>query len=194
MKKVLLFVCLAVSSAAFAQTDKFAKENFKLYGTPAERAHQEAIEKQSGSRYLTRLIGFKQYYLNELSTYIQQSGYTDQDAPFKPGMYILKFSKNGAYMGNTKPPKLTLTFSVDADERIKQGTITGSFNALAGLFINYWPMDAEWDTEVKLKPGVVAQKHSFGDLITFNWSGATPFIKVTKDPNVTIPVPALASN
>jgi hypothetical protein len=193
MRSLLLFGCLAISSTAFAQADKFAKENFKLYGSPVERAHQETIEKQSSRRYLTRLIGFKQYYLNELSAYIQQSGYTDQDAPFKPGMYILKFTKNGAYMGNAKPPKLTLTFSVDGDERIKQGTITGNFDALAMLFIRYWPMDAEWNTEVKLKPGVVAQKHSFGDLITFNWSGATPFIKVTKDPNINVPVPALVS-
>lgn len=191
MKNLITVVLLLCGFAGYSQdTTRLNKDT--EYGTLAERVHQESIERQSHGHYLCRLIGFKGYYLNKIATYLQvYKDFTLNDTPDKQGYFVYDFSKNMIYMGKVKPPKMILTFAVDKSERIKSGVINGRFNDLADLFINYWPMDAEWNSEMQLKRGVVAQKHSFGDLITFNWSGITPYIKVTKDPNISIPVPPL---
>lgn len=193
MKRLLLILICFISLAAVAQDTTWNKTAAKMYGTKAEKVHQDNIENQSQSRYLVRLIGFKQYYLNEIGTFIQSNmGFSmDDNSPERKGFYIDTYTKNGVFIGKNKPGKLVLTFAVDKSERIKYGTINGRFGDLANLFLNYWPQDAEWAMIDQLKPGVVAQKHSFGDLITFNWSGTVPYIKVTKDPNISFPVPPL---
>ncbi|WP_295714350.1 hypothetical protein [Mucilaginibacter sp.] len=180
------------SIAVSAQNENFAKQDEKMYGTPAEKAHQDDIARQSNNRFLSRLVGFKMYYADNLSTYLQMNmDYSLGDAPDSKGYFTEILTKKGVYIGKIKPPKMVLKFAIDKDERIKSGVINGRFADLANLFINYWPMSAEWNSEVQLKPGVAAQKHCFGDLITFNWVGATPFIKVTKDANISFPVPPL---
>ncbi|AMR30047.1 hypothetical protein A0256_00765 [Mucilaginibacter sp. PAMC 26640] len=58
------------------------------------------------------------------------------------------------------------------------------------LFIRYGHLDAEGNTEMRPKVGIVIQKHSFGDLITFNWSNAPFFIEVNNDLKLNMSVTA----
>lgn len=166
----------------------WTKADEELYGSQAEKVHQDMIERQSG-HFLVRIIGFKEYYTNEISSYVQMKGFKSEDTPEKKGSFNYIFSKG--YIGSQKAPKLRMTFAVNQNHRVTSGTITGSFFDLANLFLYYWPQSAEWWSQVQLKRGVVAQKHNFGELVTFNWNGATPFIKITKDPNISVPVPPL---
>jgi len=192
MKKLFTLLLITYGFATYAQDTTFTKAEATLYGTKAEKVHQEAISRQSQNRFLSRFIGFKMYYVDNIATYLQTNmEYASADGSNPKGYFIEVLSKKGIYIGKIKPPKIVLKFAIDKDERIKSGVISGRFADLARLFIYYWPMSAEWTSEVQLKPGVAAQKHCFGDLITFNWVGITPFIKVTKDPAMSFPVPPL---
>ncbi|MEO3407103.1 hypothetical protein AAFN85_24515 [Mucilaginibacter sp. CAU 1740] len=166
----------------------WTKADEELYGSQAEKVHQDMIERQAGYS-LVRIIGFKEYYTNEISSYLQQNGYRLEDSPDRKGSFNYVFSPS--YIGTQKAPKLRMSFMVNQSHRVTSGTITGSLFDLASLFLYYWPQSAEWRTRAQLKRGVVAQKHNFGDLITFGWNGVTPVIRITKDPNISMPVPPL---
>jgi len=172
-----------------AQNVKWDKTDTKLYGTYAEKQHQDMIGNSSGNRFLCRFIGFKTFYIGNLSMYLQtQLSYSEDDLLEKPGIYTYVLSKKGVYMGNEKPKTLRIAINYNKDERITAGKVTGGFSDLAKLFLNYWPQDATFATEAQLKPGVAAVKHCYGDLISFKWNGTTPYISILKDPNMTVPV------
>jgi len=194
MKKILpIMALLLVQIGAFAQDTTWSKSMAKIYGRKAEKQQQDEIAAQSESRWLCRFIGFKSFYEQDISEYLQSHEYT-LDNSFQHGAtvtYVL--SQNGVYMG-TKVQKVVLTFNHDKADRIVSGRVNGLFESLAILFLHYWPQDAVFATEDELKPGTAAVKHCYGDLISFKWNGATPYITITKDPNMNVPVHSLAAN
>ncbi|MDP9076281.1 MAG: hypothetical protein M3O71_02560 [Bacteroidota bacterium] len=192
MKTIFTLILIYCSISLKAQDSTFTKMDAKMYGTALEKSQQLAIENKSQSRFLCRFIGFKQYYIGELETYIQSNmGFNaDDKSPYKPGYLIDVYTKKGVFTG-VNPPKLKVTFSVDKDDRVKSVIIDSRFEYLAHLFISYWPQSADLMSEVQLKPGIIAQKHSFGDLITFNWNGNAPYIKITKDVNMSFTPPVI---
>jgi hypothetical protein len=196
MKKLLPALLICLCTSAFGQDTTWTKTDAKLYGTKAEKVHQETIERQSWHHFLCRFIGFKQYYINDLTSYLQlQREYAvDDNAPDKPGYDIYVLSKKGVYIGNVKIPKMILTFAVNKEGRITSGRISGSFADMADLFLNYWPQDATYSSAVQLKPGVAAIKHAYGDLIAFTWVNNKPVITIKRDPDITLPVPPLTAS
>lgn len=160
----------------------------EVYGTKAEKHHEDLIGLQSDNRMLCRFIGFKQFYGQQLSVYMQaRMDYGVDDFPTRPGYDVVVLSKSGIYMG-TKPKKVIISFALNKDHRIVSGRVTGPFMPLAELFIRYWPQDPVWSYEAQLKPGVPAVKHCYGDLITFKWVNGKPEILITKDPSISFPI------
>jgi hypothetical protein len=192
MKRTLLIAALLlIQIGAFAQDTSWTKSMSKIYGSKVEKHQQDEIAAQSESRMLCRFIGFKSFYEQGISDYLQSHEYT-MDNAFQHGATVTyKLTKNGVYIG-TKAPKVYITFTHSSADRILSGRLTGPFNTLAFLFLSYWPQDALFATEDQLKPGTTAVKHCYGDLISFKWNGATPYITITKDPNINVPV--LSSN
>jgi hypothetical protein len=193
MKKLLLALIILTGLSAQSQDTTWTKSDTKIYGSKAEKLHQDMISHTSDNHFLCRFIGFKQFYDQGISEYLQSYEYSFDDAINKPGVNTYILTKNGVYLG-TKPAKVYLTFYHDKNERITSGKVKGPLAALAAIFLYYWPQDAVWRSTDQLKPGVVAVKHCYGDLISFKWIDSQPVITITKDPNMTVPVPQVASN
>jgi hypothetical protein len=189
MKKIILFIILCYGSAAMSQDTTWTKSDAKIWGSKEEKKHQDLIGVQSNNRSLCRFIGFKEFYEQNISMWLQLNyGFSlDDSNNGKNGSTTYILTKNGVYLG-TKPRKLFMTFNHDKDHRITSGKIVGSFNTLATIFIYYWPQDPVWASIETLKPGVAAAKHSYGDLISFKWINGQPLITITKDPNFIMPV------
>ena len=182
---IALFFCLSVN----AQDTTWSKGMQYLSGSKTEKAHQDMIRQQSGNKFLCRIIGFKAFYEQNITSYLQLNR-----------EYALGNSNNGSaadvflmtkkvYIGN-QPKAIKLVFLHTKDDRVTSGKITGPFIELANLFLRYWPQDPLFDNEAQLKPGVAAIKHSYGDLISFKWNAGVPYITITKDENISMPVTA----
>jgi len=192
MKRIATFFLLCLALASKAQdTSKWTNDKLALFGTKAEVVHEQNIRNQSDSHYLFRLIGFKQFYANGLSAFIQSDmDFTVLDTKAS-NVYL--FEKNGVFIGN-KPSKIKAVFALDNDGRIVSVKITALFGDLAKLFLTYWPQSADYAVVTQLKPGTAAVKHCYGDLISFKWVNGLPVIYVTKDPNISYPVPTLTAS
>lgn len=192
MKKLILTTLLLFAVlGSFAQDTAWTKSDQKLFGSKAEEAHEDVISQQSESRFLSRFIGFKRYYGQNISAYLQaRMDYSYVDSPNKPGYDITILSKNGVYFGE-KAPKVIITFRVNKSDRILSGKIKGPFLTLASLFLNYWPQDPLFENAIQLQQGTAAVKHCYGDLISFKWIGGLPYIIIAKDPNISFPVPPI---
>ena len=195
MKTIFTTLLIIIGLSASAQDTTWTKSDTKLYGSKAEKAHQEMIAEQSANHFLCRYIGFTEYYTNKLTSYLQlkQDYSFDDNSPNVPGYVICILSKNGIST-RFKFPKMVVRFSINKQRPITSGKITGSFNELVDLFLNYWPQDANYNSSAQFQPGVSAIKHCYGDLISFKWVNGKPQITITKDPNMTVPVPGLAAS
>jgi len=201
MKKLIPTILIGLSTTTVlaqgkTQDTSWTKNDAVLYGTKSEKVYQEAIENQSRHHFLCRYVGFKQYYVNDLTAYLQLNrNFTIDDTPEKPGYDVYVLSKNGVHIGNMKVPKMYLTFGVNKQGRITSGKISSGLIAdMVDLFLNYWPQDATYASAEQLKPGVAAIKHCYGDLISFMWYDTKAVITITKDPDVNMPVPELAAS
>jgi hypothetical protein len=190
MKTLLLLIFTASSFLSNAQdTTNWTKDKLETFGTKAEVIHQQSIRNQSDHHDLFRLIGFKQFYANGISSYIQADmDFTLNDNKGGDNVYV--FEKNGVFMG-VKQPRLIANYNISKDGRIVSARITGMFADLAKLFLTYWPQSADFAIAVQLKPGTAAVKHCYGDLISFKWIQGKPIIFITKDHNIAFPVPPL---
>lgn len=177
MKRILLPILLFIASATYAQKQWTATDE-KVYGTQQEYNDQEAISKKVSHGNLYRLIGFKQYYANGLSLWLQERGYTSSEAPERPGHEVYIFKKN--YVGSVKPENIVMTLGLNND-RISSAKIDGSFADLAQLFLYYWPTSPDFADAAKLKPGVLAQKQLVNETITFNYKGKKPVIEISRN-------------
>ncbi|MDF2433425.1 MAG: hypothetical protein JWP44_3056, partial [Mucilaginibacter sp.] len=86
MKKLLLFsliVCWRLT--AQAQDTTWTKSDTKIYGSKAEKVHQDMISRTSGNRFLCSFIGFKQFYDQGISEFLQVNEFSFYDAINKPG-------------------------------------------------------------------------------------------------------------
>ena len=193
MKKLLFALMMFAGLTAQAQDTTWTKSDTKTYGSKAEKLHEDMIRSGSDNHFLYRFIGFKQFYDQGISDFLQSYQFTFTDAINKPGFNTYILTKNGVYLG-TGPVKIYITFYHDKEERITSGNVKGPLLTLAAIFLNYWPQDAIWRSTDQLKPGVVAIKHCYGDLISFTWVGNQPVIAITKDSNMTVPVPQIAAN
>jgi hypothetical protein len=194
MNKLLFTLLICAGLSAQAQDTTWTKSDTKIYGSKAEKLHQDMISHISDNRFLCRFVGFKQFYDQGISEYLQSYEYSFDDAVNKPGVNTYILTKNGMYVGS-KPIKVYITFYHDKGERITSGRVKGPLVTLAAIFLNYWPQDAVWRSTDQLKPGVVAIKHCCGDLISFKWVNNQPVITITKDPNMIVPVtPVTASD
>ena len=193
MKKLLLPLMICIGLSVQAQDTAWTKSDTKTYGSKAEKLHQDMISHTSDNHFLCRFIGFKQFYDQGISEYLQSYQYSLDDAINKPGVNTYILIKNGVYLG-TKPAKIYITFYHDKNDRVTSGSVKAPLITLAAIFLNYWPQDAVWRSTDQLKPGVVAIKHCYGDLISFKWIDNQPVITITKDPNMTVPVSQIASN
>lgn len=196
MKKLLFIVLICNSLASFSQDTTWTKKQSETYGTSAEKALQDKIGVQSDNRFLRRFVGFKEFYTNEISAYLQlRQDFTLLSSPDVKDHIVFVLTKNGTYLGNDIVPKVRLSFALDRNDRVVSGRFTGDFVSLAELFIYYWPQYASCCTIEQLRSGVVAVKHSFGDLVAFKNVNGHAVITVTKDSNISFPVPAeTASN
>lgn len=193
MNKLLItLLAFSLSLTVKAQDTTWTKSDTKIYGSKAEKQQQEMISHTSDNHFLCRYIGFKQFYDQGISEFLQSNGYTFEDALNNPGVNTYILTKNGVYLG-TKPGKVRITFFHDKDERITTGSVKGPLSTLAAIFLYYWPQDVTWRSAEQLKPGVVALKHSYGDLISFKWVSGQPVITITKDPSLSMPVPGVAA-
>ncbi|MHB8207775.1 hypothetical protein [Mucilaginibacter sp.] len=192
MKKILFTLMICAGLTAQAQDTTWTKSDTKIFGSKAEKMHQDMISNTSDNRMLCRFIGFKQFYDQSISMYLQSNQYSFDNAINKPGVNTYILTRNGVYVG-TKPIKVYITFYHDKNERITSGKVKGSLATLAAIFLYYWPQDAVWNSTDQLKPGVVAIKHCYGDLISFKWVNNQPVITITKDSNMTVPVTQVAT-
>jgi len=187
MKKIVITLFLLPTFFAYSQDTIWTKSNTKIYGSKAEKQQQDMIANVSANHFLCRFIGFKQFYDQGISEFLQSNGYSFSDAINKPGTNVYILTRNGVYVG-IKPAKVYITFYHDNSERITSGNVKGPLSTLAAIFLYYWPQDAIWRSSDQLKPGVSAIKHCYGDLISFKWVNNQPIILISKDPNVTLPV------
>jgi hypothetical protein len=187
MKTILIALLFCIALSAQAQDTTWTKSDNKIYGSKAEKNHQDMISHTSDNRFLCRFIGFKQFYDQGISDYLQSYGFSFVNSVFMNNVNTYILVKNGVYLG-TKPVKVYIAFKHDSNDRIVSGNIKAPLITLAAIFLNYWPQDAIWRSTDQLKPGVVAVKHCYGDLISFKWINDQPIILVTKDPNLSVPV------
>ncbi len=193
MYKLLFALMISAGLSAQAQDTTWTKSDIKTYGSKAEKLHQDMISHASDNRFLCRFVGFKQFYDQGISEYLQSYEYSFDDAVNKPGVNTYILTKNGVYVGS-KPIKVYITFYHDKSERITSGRVKGPLATLAAIFLNYWPQDAVWRSTDQLKPGIVAIKHCYGDLVSFRWINNQPVITITNDPNITVPVPPITAS
>lgn len=160
----------------FAQDSTFTKAETKLYGSPKEKAEQVALRQKAGYE-LYRLIGFKEYYANGIASFLQMNGYNLDDTKAAGNQTTFVFTPR---VGMGKPPKLYFKYWVNTDKRITKVQLSGYPDALAKLFVFYWPTDAQWANVAQLKKGTVAKKMLIDEAITYNSKGGAPFIEVSK--------------
>jgi hypothetical protein len=76
MKRTLLIAALLlIQIGAFAQDTSWTKSMSKIYGSKVEKHQQDEIAAQSESRMLCRFIGFKSFYEQGISDYLQSHEY-----------------------------------------------------------------------------------------------------------------------
>jgi len=173
MKSLLLLFLVPIT--AFAQDTTHVnwpqpdEVSYKLFGSKKEYVEQNALMNNSDSKHLVRLIGFKPYWVNELSIFIQGMGF-QSDADYS--------ATSSTWTWKTSTEHLTGKFILDKTGRITSGVITGTPSALIDLFVGYWETTLEFYSGKDLYRGKIADKHLIGELIVFNWRASQPFITI----------------
>lgn len=181
MKLILSLIIISFSLSAVAQDTTWTKFQEQTYGTRQEKLHQDITGRQTENRFLCRFIGFKKVYDKNISEYLQYyRNYKLDDSYAKEAMNYYLLFKKGVYI-EAKPLKITVGFSHDQNNRIIQGKVIGPLPELAYLFLNFWPKDRAYSNAEQLKPGKVAAKHVYGDLISFEQIGNNAIITISKD-------------
>jgi hypothetical protein len=174
------------------EKDKWHPGYENLYGSIEEKEYQEALSEDNKNEFLCRHIGFKQYYTNNLSLFLETNDqfsvmdvkYTKQpDGGLKEVKTMDRH--NIPTFGGGPIPKIITTYNFDKNMRISSVTITGDLYFLTDLFMYYWPKGGiGWYYNEHLKTGVIGTNHYMGDLITFKWVGVIPYIIITQEPGV----------
>jgi len=138
MKKLLFALIMFAGLKANAQDTTWTKSKNEIYGSKSEKVYQDEMSKSSDNRFLCRFIGFKSFYDQGISDYLQSYEFSVDNAVNSNGLntYILK--KNGVYLG-TKPVQVIISFKHDKHDRIISGSVKGPLPTLAAIFLNYWP-------------------------------------------------------
>ncbi len=173
------------------EKDKWHPGDEQVYGTKEEKEYQEELSADSPNEFLCRHIGFKQFYTNNLSlfleTYEQFSvidvKYTKQaDGGLKE---VKIMDRNSMTPSGQVIPKIITTYNFDNKMRLSSVTLTGDLFFLVKLFLYYWPKGGiGWYYNEHLKTGVIGTNHYMGDLITFKWVGVIPYIIITQEPSI----------
>ena len=177
MKLKLTTLLLFTALATFAQDTAWTKGKAAVFGTQKEKHDQDALFQRDGYE-IYRLIGYKEYYANGISSYLQTHGYSLHDTRKVAGVGTEFVFDQQISMGHD--PQIYFKYWVNADKRITKVRITGYPYGLASLFVNYWPTDIQWTSTAQLRHGVIAKKMLIDERITFNYGGVEPFIEVTK--------------
>ena len=177
MKKV--FLSLLISLLFFsvnAQNTRWTKIYEQVYGTEKEYRDQVTLRENIGYE-LYRIIGYKSFYTNGPSSFLQQTQKFSMDASESKGKMVYTLTRKGE---NAKTDKFFLTYWLDENDRVVKARFTGSYPALAHLFLNYWPGNTDWTEPAQLKKGVIAEKNLFDEKIVFNYKASNPFIEIRK--------------
>lgn len=172
MKKAILFLLL--SSVAFivkGQDQKWNKFYEQIYGSQSEYQDQVAL-RNSRTYDFYRLIGFKSYYTNGPSGFLQQEKNLTMDARESHNKMIYTLTGKNV---NGKKQKCHLIFRLNKDDRIQKAKITGSPDIIKFLFMSYWPAESS----IVLKEGEIKEKRMPGEKVVFNYTGKKPFIEIT---------------
>lgn len=182
MKQLLiLFAAATISLQATAQKAwerlNIDSASFvKTYGTEQDYQLQESYRLSATRRdgYPVVLVGQKMYWFNQLSVYMQQNGYYQEDVNKQGDVLHFSYVQNAAI--GRKPSKFTVGIKMGKDERISQINVSGDADALSRMFLGYWGMSGISYNDLKTK-GVVENRFA-SDVITFNWKGAAPVINI----------------
>jgi len=175
MKKVFISTILfLVFSAAVAQEQAWPKAYEQVYGTQQEYNGQTALRKMMGYDFY-RLIGFKSFYTNGPSGFLQQARNFSMDASESKNRLVYKLTKKDR---SGKSGRFYLTYWLDNDDRVTKARFSGDLQELAYLFLNYWPSNTDWTDAAQLKKGVLAEKEILGEKVIFNYKSSKPFIEI----------------
>jgi hypothetical protein len=182
MKTLITVILLSLAYAttyaqAPADSTKWSKFEKDMFGTPAEKREQDAISNKAGHE-LYRFIGYKWYYVDGLAGWLQMHGYSESDVrqPTKTLTQYIFMPK--IHQGKVQPVRMNI--SIGKNDRTTRVLLTGPFNALAKIFLTYWPTDPQFNDEVALKGSSVAQKMLIDEKITFHNSAGSCSIVVSK--------------
>ncbi|MBX7204166.1 MAG: hypothetical protein K1X81_01965 [Bacteroidia bacterium] len=168
------------SDAARAVADKYHGADSALfvsqYGTPEEYRQQEQYKRMSAHGCRVVLAGSTPIWANELSAYIQKRGFAEQGVTGSGSSFTTTFAEKVA-VGST--PQTLRVVTNTAGGRISSVTITGSFQAMADLFLFYWGSTTFKQDDINGKSNVV--QRFISDKITWNWNVGAPVITVVKN-------------
>lgn len=160
MKKILLFIALAMPLRLIAQPDSNEIAMRKYWSIAGAARHGKMAwftnhTDDETEQFQVYLQMDQDYYLDEkLSDERERSDHS----------FTLYFRKRGAYTDN-EPSPLRVTYSYNKD-LIKRVVITGSWYDVANLFVSYWQKDFNLKDR-RSQSGEVAWLNSFGDRVAF---------------------------
>ena len=177
MKKLLLsLLIIFFFFTTNAQKPAWSKVYEQVYGSEKEYQDQRALRDNIGYE-LYRLIGFKSFYTNGPSSFLQQKQLFAMDAAESKGKMVYTLSKKS---NNFRSEKLYLTYWLDENDRVTKARFKGEPAMLAYLFLNYWPGNTDWTEISQFKKGTVAEKRLLDEKIVFNYKGGSPFIEISR--------------
>jgi len=176
MKKIIAstFLFIVFLFTADAQNHTWTKIYEQVYGSEKEYAEQTALRKLMGYDFY-RLIGYKSYYTNGPSGFLQQARSFSMDASETGNRLIYKLSRKEK-KGNTG--SFYFTYWLDKHDRVTKARFTGDKEDLAYLFLNYWPSNTDWTEPEQLQRGIIAEKDVLGEKVVFDYTSGKPFIEI----------------
>src|SRR5690606_27941688 len=178
MKKttVFFFLFLIITLPLSAQQKTWSKAHSQIYGTEQEYLEQVKLRTLMGYDFY-RLIGYKSFYTNGPSSFLQQAKAFSMNA-FEDKSRLVYILSAGS--GQRNDTGVRLMYWLDEQDRVVKARFKGNKSDLAFLFLNYWPSSTDWTDESQLTKGVLAQKEVLGEQIEFNFQRGKPFIEVRK--------------
>lgn len=153
-------------------------EFVKVYGTPEEWSMQEDLRLASKKNYAYPVVlgSMKFYWYNQLGTFIQGLGYSDEGMTAKDGLINIKYKENGIASGR-EFYNIRVRAVLDQDDRMQKITITGDADPLINIFVKYW--NTNYSVE-QLKGKQTVSRRFYSDQVTWSWTDRQPTITITQ--------------
>lgn len=166
MKKLLTIAGVLISLSLHAQP--FSEEQ--------ETTVQQIAMRKSSHGQMAYFVGFSSQWLNNLSIYLQQNGYSYFEQPSNDNLWAAKFKPRTG----SRNAYLKVAGNIDSKNIISTVTVTGTPDEVVRLFLYYWDNDISL-AQLK-KGGYIYQDHGT-DRVTFDWKGTDPVVRIVKNPD-----------